>query len=272
MIRVVDLLSLYSTIGIEYYTNVADASSKSLLDDKNGVDNGLQNQFFNKINLPDNFNQRDMRNHSNTDSESMDQDNMLYDKLNQCYSISQLNEYVVDFDGCSFKKYAKNTVFSDGNPESDIMLIGEAPGFCEDERGIPFCGASGMLLDKMLSAIGLNRSCVYITNVIFWRPEGNRKPTESEVDLCLPFVERHIFLFNPKLIVLLGSTSANALIDKSINVSKMRGKIHYYSNKYLTKPVRSVVTYHPSYLLRQPLQKKESWKDFLYIKNILMTN
>lgn len=185
----------------------------------------------------------------------------------QASTIEQLKEYLEKFDGPSIKKTANNTVFSDGNPNSSIMIIGEAPGANEDEEGIPFCGASGQLLDKILLSIGLKREKdFYITNSVFWRPPGNRKPTNEETDICLPFVEKHIALIKPKLILLVGSTAAATLLQSNETISRLRGKFYQYNNQYLSQPIPTTVIFHPSYLLRQPLQKKTVWFDLLKIK------
>lgn len=185
----------------------------------------------------------------------------------KCQTLVELREALENFDGLSIKKTATNLVFADGNPNAEIMAIGEAPGANEDEEGIPFCGASGKLLDLILASINLKRSDnLYITNSIFWRPPGNRKPTPEENAVCLPFVEKHIALINPKLILLVGSTSASALLNSTETISRLRTKFYEYNNVYLKSPIPAAVIFHPSYLLRQPLQKKTVWFDLLKIK------
>ncbi len=187
-----------------------------------------------------------------------------------CKTIGELEEAVRKFDGCALKKTATKTVFSDGNPAAKVMLIGEAPGAQEDVQGIPFCGASGQLLDKMLMSIGLTRAeNVYISNTIFWRPPGNRQPNEVEVNTCLPFVEKHIALVAPKLLILSGGTATNVLLRKDLSISRLRGKFYEYSNPYIPSPIKTALIYHPSYLLRQPLYKKQAWQDLLMIKQFL---
>jgi DNA polymerase len=184
-------------------------------------------------------------------------------------SLADLRERVLDFDDCALKKMAHSTVFADGNSQADVMLVGEAPGAQEDEQGIPFCGESGRLLDNMLATIGLNRKNVYITNTIFWRPPGNRKPTVEELALCLPFVEKHIALVNPKILVLVGATALNALLRDNSPITGMRGKVHKYSNRYMQgHELQTIVFFHPSYLLRQPLQKRAAWYDLLFLKKL----
>lgn len=184
-----------------------------------------------------------------------------------CQDLLQLRKALEDFEDLSIKKTANNTVFADGNPEAEVMAIGEAPGANEDEEGIPFCGMSGKLLDQVFLSIGLAREKnLYITNSVFWRPPGNRRPTPEENAVCLPFVEKHIALKKPKLIILVGSTSASALLNSSETISRLRTKFYSYKNKYMEKDVPVAVIFHPSYLLRQPLQKKTVWFDLLKIK------
>jgi uracil-DNA glycosylase family 4 len=186
----------------------------------------------------------------------------------ECNSLEQLKEALNNYKKLSICKMAQNTVFSDGNPNSDIMVIGEAPGANEDEEGIPFCGMSGKLLDKMFESIGLSRDKnIYITNSIFWRPPGNRRPTPEESNICLPFVEKHIGIFKPKLIILVGSTAAYALLQTIDPITKLRQSFHSYQNRYLTDEVPVAIIFHPSYLLRQPKQKKTTWFDLLKIKD-----
>ncbi|MFY9589335.1 uracil-DNA glycosylase family protein [Rickettsia endosymbiont of Halotydeus destructor] len=191
----------------------------------------------------------------------------LADKAN---NIAELKESLLNFNGCDLKKLANNTVFGDGNPKAPIMLIGEAPGNNEDLKGIPFCGESGNLLDNMLLAIGVSRKDnAYITNTVFWRPPANRQPTLEEVDICRPFVEKHIALINPKLIILVGSTAATSLLGKNAGITKIRQEYYSYTNKYLTAPIQTTAIFHPAYLLRQPMQKRTSWYDLLKIKEYL---
>lgn len=189
---------------------------------------------------------------------------------NAATTLDELKASITAFDGCDLKKTAKQAVFADGNPQATIMLIGEAPGAEEDQQGIPFCGVSGQLLDKMLGAIDLRRAeNVYITNSVFWRPPANRTPTDDELAVCLPFVEKHIALVAPKLLVLLGSTAVKAILHNNQALSRLRGTPFSYTNPYLPAPIAVQVTYHPSYLLRQPLQKKLAWEDWLAVKQEL---
>jgi len=184
-------------------------------------------------------------------------------------TIGELREAIEKFDGCNLKKMATNTVFADGNPESEIMVIGEAPGNNEDLQGIPFCGDSGKLLDDMFRAINLDRTKLYITNVIFWRPPGNRRPTEEELAICRPFVERHIQLFNPKIIILVGSTSMAAVLGINDPITGVRGKIIEFAASFMSQKVKTFVIFHPSYLMRQSGKKRLAWQDMLQIERFL---
>ena len=165
------------------------------------------------------------------------------------------------------KESASNLVFSDGNPNSKVMIIGEGPGANEDKEGLPFVGRAGQLLDKMLNAINLNREKVYITNVVNYRPPENRKPTDKEVERYLPYLKRHIEIIKPKIILLLGSTAMNAILGNTDVISKMRGKWHDFEINKLK--IHSIVSFHPAYLLRQPDQKKFSWIDLKMIREKL---
>lgn len=187
----------------------------------------------------------------------------------QCATLAELEAAVRAFDGCVLKKTASKTVFCDGNPKANVMIIGEAPGAQEDIQGIPFCGPSGMLLDKTLASIGLDRTTVYISNTVFWRPPGNRQPSPEETGICLPFVEKHIALTAPRLLILSGGTATTTLLQKDLSISRLRGKFYEYSNPYLQQPISTLVTYHPSYLLRSPQQKRLAWQDMLMVKKFL---
>lgn len=191
----------------------------------------------------------------------------------ECKSLKELENTVRNFKDLSITKTATNVVFSDGNPESDIMIIGEAPGADEDANGIPFCGASGKLLDHILSYIDLSREKnIYITNTLFWRPPGNRRPTPQELKICKPFVEKHIALVNPKLIILVGGTAVSAILDTKQTITKIRGSYHDYENQFLSKPIKTTAVFHPSYLLRSPGQKKKMWFDCLHLREYLQEN
>lgn len=185
-------------------------------------------------------------------------------------NLEELKRNLENFEGCLLKKTATNTVFSDGQSNAKVMLIGEAPGANEDLEGRPFCGDSGKLLDSILMSIDLCRTKnLYITNAVFWRPPGNRKPTDQELQCCLPFLEKHIALVNPDLLILAGSTSCTSVLNNNNPISQQRHKIFSYKNQYLENNINTVVIFHPSYLLRQPSQKKAAWQDMLFIKNLL---
>lgn len=188
-------------------------------------------------------------------------------------TLAELKTAVTEFKGLAITKTATHTVFADGNPTSKIMFIGEAPGADEDRQGIPFCGQSGQLLSQMLGYVGLVREKnYYITNSLFWRPPGNRKPTPEELAVCKPFVEKHIALIAPKLIVLVGSTAISALLDKTLSITKIRGQFLTYTNSYLKEPISVMPIFHPSYLLRAPGQKRYAWQDALKIKQWMETH
>jgi len=180
-------------------------------------------------------------------------------------SLAELEAAVRAFDGCALKKTAMTTVFADGNPLSGLMFIGEAPGADEDRQGKPFVGVSGQLLDRMLVAIGRNRETAYITNVLFWRPPGNRKPTPQETLACQPFVRRHIALVKPKLMVFLGGSAASVLLNTNKGITRLRGHWLDYEDRENGIHVPVMPTYHPAYLLRQPALKSDAWRDFLAI-------
>ena len=180
-------------------------------------------------------------------------------------SLEKLKKSINDIKNCDLKKNAINMVFSDGNPKSKIMFIGEAPGANEDEEGLPFVGRAGALLDKMLAAIDLDRKKVYISNIINYRPPNNRRPTGEEIKRYLPFITKHIEIINPKILVLLGSTAMNALIGNEVVISKIRGK--WIEKKFGNCKTSVIITFHPAFLMRQPAQKKMAWIDLKMIRD-----
>lgn len=180
-------------------------------------------------------------------------------------TIDALRETLAGFNECNLRFGAKNTVFADGNPKADIMFIGEAPGRDEDRQGLPFVGRAGQLLDKMLLAIGLDRSSSYITNIIPWRPPGNRTPTPLEIELCRPFVEQHVRLVNPKIVVLMGNVPTKTLLETNRGILSIRGTWSTYRPNSDTD-IPAMPTLHPAYLLRNPVQKRLSWLDFLNVR------
>ena len=180
-------------------------------------------------------------------------------------NLESLKRSIINLKNCNLKKTAKNVVFCDGNPKSRIMLIGEAPGANEDEEGLPFVGRAGILLDKMLASINLDRKKVYISNIVNYRPPENRRPTDEEIKRYLPFIKKHIEIINPKILVLLGSTAMNALIGKEIVISKMRGR--WLEKEFGSCKTSVIITFHPAFLMRQPAQKKLSWIDLKMIRD-----
>ncbi len=179
-------------------------------------------------------------------------------------TLDALRDVMLRFDGCNLKKTATQLVFADGNPAARVMLIGEAPGREEDLDGRPFVGRSGKLLDRMLAAIGLDRSSVYIANVVPWRPPGNRTPSPLETEICRPFLARQIELVDPAVLVSLGGAAAKVLAGSTDGILKLRGK--WLSYRLGDRDVPCLATLHPAYLLRQPLQKRLAWRDFLTLK------
>jgi DNA polymerase len=181
-------------------------------------------------------------------------------------SLAELKASLAAFEGCALKRTATHLVFSDGNPQAPIMLIGEAPGAEEDRCGVPFVGPAGQLLDHMLASIGLDRSKVYITNVLPWRPPGNRSPTSAEIAVCQPFIFRHIVLKAPRLLILAGNTAAKTILDTSDGITRLRGQWFDYKFHGIDRPVLVRAIYHPAYLLRQPSAKRDAWLDLIQIK------
>jgi DNA polymerase len=180
-----------------------------------------------------------------------------------CSTLAQLKKQVANFEGCALRQTATHLVFADGNENAPLMLIGEAPGREEDRLGLPFVGESGQLLDRMLAAIGRDRTSCYISNVLFWRPPGNRSPSSEEIAACLPFVERHIVLAKPKVLVFLGAIAAKTLLGTAEGITRLRGRWLDYRIDGMAIP--AIATYHPAFLLRQPGHKREAWRDLLAI-------
>jgi DNA polymerase len=182
-------------------------------------------------------------------------------------SLGDLRAILETFEGCALRQTAKRLVFADGNPQARVMFVGEAPGYEEDIQGLPFVGRSGQLLDKMLKAIGLDRTGAYITNIIPWRPPGNRDPSLHETSICLPFIQRQIELVDPNVLVCLGKPSTAALLGISDGIRKTRGRWFTYNTG--ARDIRAMATFHPAYLLRSPLEKRLAWRDFLAIRKAL---
>jgi uracil-DNA glycosylase len=182
-------------------------------------------------------------------------------------SLEILRDMLEKFDGCALKSTATRLVFADGNPKARIMFVGEAPGRDEDIEGLPFVGRSGKLLDRMIASIGLDRSKVYIANVIPWRPPGNRTPTPQETQICLPFIQRQIELVDPDILVTLGNPSTQTLLSTREGIMKTRGRWFNYDTG--TRVIRALATFHPAYLLRSPSYKRLSWQDLRAIAKAL---
>jgi uracil-DNA glycosylase len=180
-------------------------------------------------------------------------------------NLEKLKKSISNIKNCSLKSNATNIVFSDGNPKSKIMLIGEAPGSNEDQEGLPFVGRAGTLLDKMLASINLDRKNVYISNIINYRPPENRRPTDEEMNRYLPFVKKHIEIIAPKILILLGSTAMNTLIGNNLVISEVRGQ--WIEKEFGKCKTSVIVTFHPSFLMRQPTQKKLAWVDLQMIRD-----
>ena len=212
-------------------------------------------QYYNLINQNLIFNNKAINRYKKDNFEISE------DKSN---NLKLLKNSIIELKNCNLKRQAKNMVFCDGNPKSKIMLVGEAPGANEDQEGLPFVGRAGMLLDKMLAAINLDRKKVYISNIVNYRPPENRKPTEEEIRRYLPFITKHIEIINPKILVLLGSTAMNALIGNNVVISKMRGK--WIEKKFGSCKTSVIITFHPAFLMRQPAQKKMAWIDLKMIR------
>jgi DNA polymerase len=184
--------------------------------------------------------------------------------IEKATSLPELAALVAQFEGCALKRTAKTTCFSRGSDQAKIMLIGEAPGRDEDLQGKPFVGRAGQLLDRMLEAIGLDETSVYITNTIYWRPPGNRTPTPQEIESCAPFLARQIELLAPEVMVLLGGAAAKSILGVSEGIMRLRGKWKIYKSG--DRDIPTLATLHPAYLLRKPEEKRYAWRDLLMLK------
>lgn len=192
-------------------------------------------------------------------------------QLEKVTSLKELKKALETFDDCNLKNTASQLVFSDGNPEAKIMMIGEAPGKDEDRMGIPFVGQAGQLLDKILKSVEMDRQQIYITNFIPWRPPGNRTPTHEEISQLMPFVLKHIQLKKPDIIVSLGGVSAKALLKTELGILKLRG--NFYERDFgLEQEIPVLPTLHPAYLLRAPAQKKQAFADFVKLKRAMVSS
>jgi DNA polymerase len=185
-----------------------------------------------------------------------------------CATLAELEAAVRAFDGCGLKRTATSTVFADGDPAGGLVIVGEAPGAEEDRLGKPFVGRSGQLLDRMLAAIGIDRSRAYIMNTLYWRPPGNRPPTDDEVAACLPFVQRQIVLARPRVVLLCGNAPLKTLLGQT-GITRLRGRWFELPLEGVMHPLPALPTFHPSYLLRSPGEKQKSWRDLLAAKSKL---
>lgn len=180
-------------------------------------------------------------------------------------TLDALKAALTGYDGCTLKVTATQLVFARGNPEARVMVVGEAPGREEDIAGAPFVGPSGQLLDRMLGAIGLGPDDVYISNVVFWRPPGNRKPTDAEIAACRPFAERHIALVKPEFLVLAGGIAAQSMLRVNDGITALRGRWGEFTPGG-GAPIPALPIYHPAFLLRRPQEKARAWEDLLSLK------
>ena len=219
---------------------------------------------FNELITSNKKSKLDINLSKNEQDVSISKSTIVSNKVNAS-TLKDLENKLENFEGCALKKTASNLVFSDGNNKSKVMLLGEAPGEEEDKTGKPFKGQAGMLLDKMLNAIGQNRNNTYISNIIFWRPPGNRNPTEEEIEICLPFVLRHIELVNPKILILAGAIAAKTILKQNKGIIQLRG--NWFDLKISeTVNIKTMPIFHPAFLLRQPIRKREAWEDLKKIK------
>jgi uracil-DNA glycosylase len=186
-----------------------------------------------------------------------------------CATLAELRKTIEGFDGLAIKKTATSTVFADGNPDAQVMIIGEAPGPDEDRQGLPFVGKTGKLLDRMLASIGLDRTTSYMTTVLPWRLLENRKPSPDEVAMCLPFVTRHIELIDPQLLILLGGVASSALLARPEGFNRLRGRWFDYASPGLSRPIPALATFPPAYLLSTPEAKRGAWRDLLMVRKRL---
>lgn len=193
-------------------------------------------------------------------------------RANAAPDLESLHEAIRTFEGCALKQSATNTVIYRGNPAARVMLIGEAPGRDEDLQGQPFVGAAGRLLDSMLQWAGFGLDEVFITNVLFWRPPGNRTPEQREIAVCLPFIERQIALLQPRQLLLIGNVATKSLLTRSEGITRLRGRWFPYEQEGLSTPLPAMASLHPAYLLRQPAQKRLAWRDMLAFRAAVAGN
>ncbi len=189
-----------------------------------------------------------------------------------CGSLAALQAAMAGFTGCALRDTATQLIFADGAADAPLLVIGEAPGGEEDRAGKPFVGPAGQLLDRMLGSIGLDRSQARLTNVVPWRPPGNRPPSEAEITLCLPFLHRQIALVRPRLLLLLGAVAAKALLEppeRDLGIGRLRGNWRQVSIPGLEAPLPALPTFHPAYLQRLPAAKAQAWQDLIALRERL---
>ena len=261
------IADFYKALGIDVFFD--SISYTKALNKNNQYNNVVNNNINNEISNYVNNNIKDNIDYKQIDSKNSQNNSLVYTTENRIdYSnisnplLKQLLQEINNID-CLIKNTARNTVVFDGNINSKIMIIGEAPGQEEDIQGKPFVGQSGILLNNMLKSIGLSRQSVIISNIVFWRPPFNRTPSTDEISLCLPYVKRLIQIINPQVLLLLGGVSNHALLNTMASMSSLRGSV----NEVLG--IKTVSTYHPAYLLRSSTQKKQAFNDFLMLKNII---
>jgi DNA polymerase len=187
--------------------------------------------------------------------------------VRKCQTIEDLRTALDTFDGCALKKNAMNLVFADGPTDAKVMLIGDVPGEREDRQGAPFVGPDGQLLNKMLASIGVDRSEVFVSNSVFWRPAGNRSPLPSEIAVCLPFVERMIEIVDPQILITLGGPASHSLLAQQGNISKLVGRWFTYETPQMSHPIVACALYHPRNLINTPTMKRQAWANLLAIKD-----
>ncbi len=228
--------------------------------------------FFLKDSGINSFLQNSPNKHYKVDKNDTTLDSVsLLNNIQNIESLNQLERFIKTSNNCPLKNQALKTVFADGNPSSKIMFIGEAPGAEEDKLGKPFVGVAGQLLNRMLNAINLDRNSVYITNIVPWRPPNNRAPNSEEILQCLPFIQKHIEIIQPYILVLLGGTATKAILTTTHGITKLRGQWHKYNSLNIKRPIPTIAMYHPAFLLRSPGHKKEAWKDLQEIQKKIKT-
>lgn len=182
-----------------------------------------------------------------------------------CETVEDLKGALAGFEGCALKKTATNLVLADGAENASLMFVGEAPGAEEDRQGVPFVGPSGRLLNAMLQSVGLKREDVIISNTVFWRPPGNRTPTAAEAAVCRPFIERLVEIVDPQVLVCVGAPAAHTMLGETQGISRLRGKWFSFQTPRLSHPIDATALFHPAYLLRTPIKKREAWNDMRMI-------